>query len=65
MEVLLRDGPHDGRTVTGGGETVTAGGCLYERTGERVPRRGRGMLVFVHRPDCCEPHGGGTEDRCE
>ncbi|MEU7170272.1 hypothetical protein ABZ949_02120 [Micromonospora tulbaghiae] len=65
MEVLLRGGPYDGRTVTGGGETVVAGVCLYERTSERVHRRGRDVLVFVHRLDCCEPHGRGTEDRCE
>lgn len=63
--VLLRGGPHDGQTVEGGGETVVAGACLYERSGERVSRGGRELLVFVHRVDCCEPHRRGAEDRCE
>ncbi|MEU8334772.1 hypothetical protein [Micromonospora tulbaghiae] len=65
MEVLLRGGPHDGQTVDGGGETVVAGVCLYERTAERARRRGRELIVFAHRADCCEPHGRGAEDRCE
>ncbi|MFI7073532.1 hypothetical protein [Micromonospora sediminicola] len=65
MVVVLRGGPYDGQTVEGGGETVVAGVCLYVRTSDRVRRGGRELLVFVHRADCCEPHGRGAEDRCE
>ncbi|MGC4766180.1 hypothetical protein ACLQ20_25335 [Micromonospora sp. DT46] len=65
MRVLLRHGPGDGQVVDGRGETVGWGACLYERTGDREERHGHTVIVFRHRPDCCEPYGRGGEDRCE
>ncbi|MEV1013814.1 hypothetical protein AB0I89_23975 [Micromonospora sp. NPDC049801] len=65
MKVLLRHGPADGRVVDGGGETVVAGACLYERTGERANRRGEDLPVYVHRADCCEANQRGVVDGCE
>ncbi|MFG2012291.1 hypothetical protein ACGFNF_24845 [Micromonospora sp. NPDC048868] len=65
MRVLLRHGPGDGQVVDGRGETVVWGACLYERTGDREERHGHTLVVFRHRPDCCEPYGRGSEDRCE
>ncbi|WP_046565445.1 hypothetical protein [Micromonospora sp. HK10] len=65
MDVLLRGGPGDGQVVSGGGETVVWGTCLYEITSERGLRQGRDLHVYRHRPDCCEPYGRGAEDRCE
>ncbi|MFF0372762.1 hypothetical protein [Micromonospora sp. NPDC005087] len=65
MEVLLRGGPGDGHVVDGGGESVVWGACLYERTSDIGRSRGRDLRVYQHRPDCCQPYGRGSEDRCE
>ncbi|MGW3812078.1 hypothetical protein [Micromonospora sp. NPDC005113] len=65
MDVLLRGGPGDGHVVRGGGENVLWQACLYEVTSGVALRQGRDLRVYRHRPDCCEPHGRGSEDKCE
>ncbi|MFG1953896.1 hypothetical protein [Micromonospora sp. NPDC048830] len=65
MDVVLRGGPGDGRVVRGGPESVVWGACLYERTTDVSQVHGRDLRVYRHRPDCCEPFGRGSEDRCE
>lgn len=63
--MLLRGGPGDGQTVSCSGETLVWQACLYEATIKYSHRSGRCLRVYRHRPDCCEPHGRGAEDRCE
>lgn len=53
------------RMVVGGGETVVWRTCLYQITTEVAHRQGHDLRVYRHRPDCCESHGRGAEDRCE
>ncbi|MBC8990892.1 hypothetical protein H9X95_12100 [Micromonospora chalcea] len=65
MKVQLRGGPGDGQVLVGGGEAIVWRACLYEITQEFTRRDGRDLRVHRHRPDCCEPYGRGTEDRCE
>ncbi|MEU1811027.1 hypothetical protein [Micromonospora aurantiaca (nom. illeg.)] len=66
MDVLLRGGPGDGRVIPGGGETVVWQACLYEITGEYGHHRhGSNLRIYRHRPDCCQHHGRGSEDRGE
>ncbi|WUF76255.1 hypothetical protein OG995_18750 [Micromonospora zamorensis] len=65
MKMLLGHRPVNGRVVDGGGETVVAGACLYERTGERAYQRGEDLAVYENRADCCEATQRGAEDRCE
>jgi hypothetical protein len=65
VDVLLRGGPGEGQVAPGGGEAVVWRACLYEITTEYGHQHGRGLRVYRHRPDCCEPYGRGDEDRCE
>ncbi|WP_091632440.1 hypothetical protein [Micromonospora peucetia] len=65
MKVLLRGGPGDGQVVPAVGPSTMWRACLYEATPERVDRQGRELRIYRHRPDCCEVHGRGAEDRCE
>ncbi|WP_328415226.1 hypothetical protein OG470_22665 [Micromonospora sp. NBC_00389] len=65
MDVLLRGGPGDGQVVRRGGGNVLWQACLYEVTSEAALRHGRDLRVYRHRPDCCEPHGRGSDDKCE
>ncbi|WP_307871925.1 hypothetical protein [Micromonospora sp. U21] len=63
--MLLRGGPGDGHVVRGGGENVLWQARLYEATSEVTLRHGHDLRVYQHRPDCCEQHGRGSEDKCE
>ena len=63
--MVLRRGPGDGQVVSATGETVVWRACLYERTNDWAWARGADRRVYEHRPDCCEPYGRGSEDRCE
>ncbi|MBU8857789.1 MULTISPECIES: hypothetical protein [unclassified Micromonospora] len=66
MDVLLRGGPGDGQVVPATGDVALWKACLYDITGDYGHRRrGPSLRIYQHRPDCCEPHGRGSDDRCE
>ncbi|MFK3979605.1 hypothetical protein ACI2K4_04405 [Micromonospora sp. NPDC050397] len=65
MPAILRGGPGDSQSVTATGPLLVWRSCLYEVTPDWALRRGSDRRVYQHRPDCCEPFGRGSEDRCE